>query len=234
MRVEIASNRTGIYQPKKTESVSAQKSKDTAGRSQDTITISREYSASKRGVGTDDEIGRCRMCVCGPESARELLKEGDAEKLHIWMEEWKKENQLEVNRNAAADPDRSIYTAAYIESLVSQYEEQRTAIEAYYADAIKEDRNSPYGNDMRGSLLYLSAKYRLEDSPYFRSDLSGEERTMAYHQEYALLTGSSVNLADPYALASRGDVLSREKMDQIAKQAAEERVKGLYFSKTQP
>ena len=230
MRVEIASNRTGIYQPKKTESVSAQKSKDTAGRSQDTITISREYSASKRGVGTDDESSlNLKM-----ESARELLKEGDAEKLHIWMEEWKKENQLEVNRNAAADPDRSIYTAAYIESLVSQYEEQRTAIEAYYADAIKEDRNSPYGNDMRGSLLYLSAKYRLEDSPYFRSDLSGEERTMAYHQEYALLTGSSVNLADPYALASRGDVLSREKMDQIAKQAAEERVKGLYFSKTQP
>lgn len=230
MRVEIASNRTGIYQPKKTESVSAQKSKDTAGRSQDTITISREYSASKRGVGTDDESSlNLKM-----ESARELLKEGDAEKLHIWMEEWKKENQLEVNRNAAADPDRSIYTAAYIESLVSQYEEQRTAIEAYYADALKEDRNSPYGNDMRGSLLYLSAKYRLEDSPYFRSDLSGEERTMAYHQEYALLTGSSVNLADPYALASRGDVLSREKMDQIAKQAAEERVKGLYFSKTQP
>lgn len=230
MRIEIASNRTGIYQPKKTESASAEKSKDTAGRSQDTITISSEYSASKRAVGTDDENSlNLKM-----ESARELLKEGDAEKLHTWMEEWKKENQLEVNWNAAADPDRSIYTAAYVESLVSQYEEQRTAIEAYYADALKEDRNSPYGNDMRGSLLYLSAKYRLEDSPYFRSDLSGEERAMAYHQEYALLTGSSVNLADPYALASRGDVLSREKMDQIAKQAAEERVKGLYFSKTQP
>lgn len=230
MKIQASRNRTEAYGSLRTEKASSKKAENTTGKNQDKVTISSEYRSLQKPEQTTD----AHPLTLKMESAKEILKEGDAEKLRTWMEEWKKENQLEVNGNAAADPDRSLYATAYIESLVTQYEEQRTAVEAYYADAHKENQNSPYGNDLRGSLLYLSAKYQVEGSIYFRSDMSEAERTMAYHQEYALLTGGSVNLADPFALALRGGVPGREEMDRIAEQAARERVEALKFSKTRP
>lgn len=75
--------------------------------------------------------------------------------------------------------------------------------------------------------MYLSAKYQVEGSIYFRADMSREERAMAYYQERALLMGSNVSLNDPYALASVGGVPSREEADKIAEQAAREKLDAL-------
>ena len=64
-------------------------------------------------------------------------------------------------------------------------------------------------------------------SPYYRADMSEEERKMALHQERALLSGGRVTIGDPYALASSGGMINIKEADQIAYQAARDRIEEL-------
>ena len=225
MRIDSTSNRTGTYPLPNFKSPVSEKSDSTSEKAKDKVVISMQYRTSNEEQNAVGETGAVSNLTM--ESARKALKAEDTKELRSWMETWKKENQLEVNWDAAVDPDGSIYATAYIESLVSQYEKQRTTIEAYYAESHKENCSSPYGNDLRGGLMYLAAKYQEESSIYFRSDMSEEERAMSYYQERALLMGSSVSLNDPYALASTGGVPGRKEADRIAEQAAREKLNGL-------
>lgn len=123
------------------------------------------------------------------------------------------------------DPDGKIYSATYVESLLRQYQCAENTIKAYYAEAHQD-------NLSRGSITdgmnYISLKYtdfgRLTGSPYYRADMSDAERQMALHQERALLSGGRVDLGDPYALASSGGPINIKVADQIAYQAARDRI----------
>ncbi len=225
MRIDNTSNITGTYLSPNLQKPAPEKDGNKAEKVRDKVVISAEYQASKEEQNAVDGTNTGSGLTI--ESAMKALNAEDTKELRSFMEAWKSENQLEINWDAAVDPDGSIYAAAYVESLVSQYEKQRTTIEAYYAEAHKENSSSPYGSDLRGSLMYLSAKYQVEGSIYFRADMSREERAMAYYQERALLMGSNVSLNDPYALASVGGVPSREEADKIAEQAAREKLDAL-------
>lgn len=129
---------------------------------------------------------------------------------------------LEINWNAAVDPDGSIYAKAYAESIVMQYQEAEKNIMEYYSGAHKENLSfdNPYN--------HIYAKYISNDlfpeSQYFRSDMSEQERKMAFYQERAMLWGSHVNLNDPYALASYGGVLTMDKVESTARKYAKEKL----------
>ncbi|MDE7282332.1 MAG: hypothetical protein K2N85_01890, partial [Lachnospiraceae bacterium] len=56
------------------------------------------------------------------------------------------------------------------------------------------------------------------------ADMSEAERKMAFDQETALLLGGSIALGDPYALASSGGAINIKDADQIAHQAARDRI----------
>lgn len=129
-----------------------------------------------------------------------------------------KAGQLEVNWNAVVDPDGTIYGAAYVESLVTQYEKASSTIKEHYSDGHQENLtfDNPY--------THLMQKYKIIGSPYFKSDMSAAERDMAFRQERALLWGGNVALNDPYALKSSGGVLDVRDADRIARQAAQDKL----------
>lgn len=136
-----------------------------------------------------------------------------------------KASTLEVNRNASIDPDGKIYAAAYVESIVRQYEKARETIESYYAEAHQENLSF----DSPSNHIILKYKDGLfPNSPYFRSDLSAEEREMAFEQERALLLGGRLTMNDPYALKSSGGVLNIRDVDRIAHQAAQDKLDALW------
>ena len=118
------------------------------------------------------------------------------------------------------DPKGEIARKAWLEEFARQINESISKVKNYYAEAHKEtmSHDDPYN--------HLLAKYNskfneLFPSPYFRSDMSEEERDMAFHQELAMLNGNGVyNLSDPYAWASSGGVPDREKQLDDAVQAA--------------
>lgn len=129
-----------------------------------------------------------------------------------------KAGQLEINWNEVVDPGGQIYSKTYVESLLGQYEKASATIEAYYAKAHQE--NLAFDNPH----AHILQKYRISDSPYFQSDMAQPEREMAFRQERALLWGDHVALNDPYAMASSGGALYARDADQIARQAAQDKV----------
>lgn len=138
--------------------------------------------------------------------------------MKAFMEAAKKNNTLEINWDETVDPGGKIYNQTYFEALLSQYEKASENIEAYYAEAHRENLSfdNPYA--------HILQKYKILGSPYFRQDMTAAERDMAFYQERALLWGSNVSLNDPYALASSGGVLKASDADQIAKAAAREKL----------
>lgn len=72
-------------------------------------------------------------------------------------------------------------------------------------------------------MQHIRDKYQNQDSAVFRFDLPPAQRTMFFHQELALLTGSP----DPYALASTGGTLTAEAMHDKAMQAVLEKLDAL-------
>ncbi|MBP3457611.1 MAG: hypothetical protein J6K58_00185 [Lachnospiraceae bacterium] len=118
------------------------------------------------------------------------------------------------------DPKGEIENSIYWEEYARQLNEMIDTIKDYYAKEHEKNLNckelSPYN--------YIVAKYKFPDSPYYRFDMSMEEREMAFRQERALLWGSGLNLNDPYALAATGGV---RDIDKLARQATEERLKQL-------
>lgn len=85
----------------------------------------------------------------------------------------------------------------------------------YYAEAHKENLSFdiPYN--------HIVAKYKFPDSPYYRADMSEEEREMAFYQERALLFGGDFQLNDPYALAGTG---KDGNFDQAIDKAVQEKL----------
>lgn len=119
------------------------------------------------------------------------------------VEKARAENQLETNWNAVVDPDGSIYSAAYVGAIVSQYQN----------NLVPEKYNAP-APDFFGS-------------SFFRSDMSDAERDMAFEQEKAMLLGGNARLNDPYALASSGGALHIDEVDRVARSAAQDKLDAL-------
>ncbi len=161
------------------------------------------------------------------EGAQELspleraLQNTTQEQVQAWMADWSAQHQLEVNWDAAVDPDHSIYAKAYMESLASQLDQCRRTVEAYYQEGHQENLrfSNPYN--------HLVEKYQYSGSPYFRGDWSEAQRAMAFRQERALLWGGRVALNDPWALAASGGVPSGQAVESAARQAAREALDGL-------
>ena len=146
------------------------------------------------------------------------------------LEEFKeKQGSLPVDEEGhyrkIVDPDRKIYALTYAESLLRQYQCAENTIKEYYAEAHQDNLSQ---GSITDSMNYLSMKYTefglLMGSPYYRADMSEAEREMALRQEKALLLGGRVTLGDPYALASSGGTLNIKDVDQIAHQAARDRI----------
>lgn len=137
-------------------------------------------------------------------------------------------DDLEVNWNAIVDPQGKIYARTYVESLAKQYENVANTIKDYYASAHQDNLAQGSTTD---SMNYLALKYtklgQEMGSPHYRADMSEAQRQMALRQEQALLLGGRVTLADPFALAASGGVLSGEKADAIARQAAQDKINAL-------
>ena len=129
---------------------------------------------------------------------------------------------LVINHDREVDPDYTISATTYLRAYVQQALDAKETIEAYYADAHKE--NSAYQPFIEG-VYHIKDKYKNISSPVFRADLPEAQRIMAYRQEMSLLTtGTLVTLGDPFALASIGGVLRAEKMHDKAMLAVREKL----------
>lgn len=118
------------------------------------------------------------------------------------------------------DPTGEIRRKAYLEELMRQINESISKVQSYYAKEMDDNKSfdNPYNHMLE---KYNSHCYKLFGSPYFRSDLSEEERDMAFEQERAILEGRGFyNLSDPYVWAAYGGVPDREQQLNDAIQAA--------------
>lgn len=140
------------------------------------------------------------------------------------------EQKLEVNWNAAVDPDGQIWCRAYFDSYVSQAAQFRdaaeSAIKSHYAGAYQEALNSPLGRDLTGQLNFLAAKYQCSWSDYFDASIPAGERQWTYTQVRAMLTNTGLRLNDPYALKDI-HVPTAEETSKTARQAADDKISAL-------
>ena len=140
------------------------------------------------------------------------------------------EQKLEVNWNAAVDPDGQIWCRAYFDSYVSQATQFRdaaeSAIKSHYAGAYQEALNSPLGRDLTGQLNFLAAKYQCSWSDYFDASIPAGERQWTYTQVRAMLTNTGLRLNDPYALKDI-HVPTAEETSKNARQAADDKISAL-------
>lgn len=132
------------------------------------------------------------------------------------------QQKLVVNHDREVDPDYSISAKTYLRAYVQPALDAKKTIEAYYADAHRE--NSAYQPFIEG-VHHIEDKYKNASSPFFRADLPEAQRNMAYLQEMSLLTTGSIStLGDPYALASVGGIRTYQSSHEIAMQAVREKL----------
>ena len=140
------------------------------------------------------------------------------------------EQKLEVNWNAAVDPDGQIWCKSYFDAYVSQVTQFRdtaeSAIKDYYADAYQEALHSPLGTDLPNQLNFLAAKYQCSWTEYFDADMPAGQRQWTYTQVRAMLTGTGLRLNDPYALKDI-HIPTSEETTRLAKQAADNKISEL-------
>lgn len=140
------------------------------------------------------------------------------------------EQKLEVNWNAAVDPDGQIWCKSYFDAYVSQVTQFRdtaeSAIKDYYADAYQEALHSPLGTDLPSQLNFLAAKYQCSWTEYFDADMPAGQRQWTYTQVRAMLTGTGLRLNDPYALKDI-HIPTSEETTRLAKQAADNKISEL-------
>lgn len=180
-----------------------------------------EISQSGRVIATvnmDEETAKRVETAIQNADMQALLEEVKEKKGSLpFDEEW--------HYRKIVDPEGKIYSAAYVESLLLQYQCAENTIKEYYAEAHQDNLSK---GSITAAMNYLSLKYtefgRLVGSPYYRADLSEAERKMALYQERALLLGTRVDLGDPYALASSGGPINIKDADRIAYQAAHDRI----------
>ena len=149
--------------------------------------------------------GREAAQAAQPDSAAdELARILDEEPEAVWAAiEAAPKQELEINYVATVDPDHTIWTRAYCDALMGQYKKDEQTIRDYYAGEHAKNSSMP----LMDALWYLNHKYLdpYSSFPEFRSDMSRDERLMAYQQERSLLiTGRIYTYNDPYALASTG------------------------------
>ena len=192
-----------------------------------------------KAQGSQDKIeisqeGRDAVSDAPPQDG-ETGWEKQLEKIDAWLSSTTKEEfmdlvreqlgepqQLEVNWAAAVDPDHTIYSKAYMDSLVSQCKEVQNVIEDYYSDAYQEALHNPMGDP----LMFIAAKYKCSWSDYYDAGIPDNERQWMYDQVRRMLTGRRVSLADPYALAGTG-LNQGNSIDKIAKKAATDKMQEL-------
>ncbi|MDE6282301.1 MAG: hypothetical protein K2M15_11055 [Oscillospiraceae bacterium] len=194
--------------------------KSAAQKPEDQLEISqqgREASAKSEGEVGFDEMAEELEAYLSSMTKEDFMS--------MVREQLGEPKQLEINWNAQVDPDGSVWAKGYIDSLVSQVNTARNAIEDYYADAYQDALNSPLGSALPDQLNYIAAKYQCSWSDYFDGSMPADQRQWTYNQVKAMLTGSRVKLNDPFALAGRG--LNVKSMDEIARKAATDKIEEL-------
>ena len=116
------------------------------------------------------------------------------------------ENRPETNWNAVVDPDGSIYSAAYVGAIVSQYQKAEAAVRDYYS--------SPY----QESLPFDNA---------FNPVTEKAHEPAGADQERSVLWGDNLRLNDLYELSSSGGTLHIDDVDRIARSAAQAKLDAL-------
>lgn len=182
-------------------------------RLSDEILISPEGREAAEGVEKELDLDRLDAVILGNGPA--MLK----------AIETLPKKELVIDPYGEVDPDRAIARRAYMDSLVEQVNRIKQTVRDYYSEAHAENSSMP----LLDALRHIGNKYldRYSDSSEFRADMSYDERQMAYYQERSLLTGRHLKLNDPYALASIGGPVSFFTMQEIAEQAAKDKLNTL-------
>lgn len=196
------------------------KAGSTAKEPEDQMEISQE--GQEAAVQAEGDVGFDTMAEKLESKIKSMTKE---DFFAMMREQLGEPKQLEINWNAQVDPDGSVWAKSYIDSLASQAETARSAIEGYYSDAYQEALNSPLGSSLPNQLNFLAAKYQCSWSDFFDASMPADQRQWTYNQVKAMLTGGRVKLNDPFALAASG--LSSKNMDGIARQAATDKLSEL-------
>ena len=195
-----------------------QRETQTAGQSQDTMEISHEGQQAAAGAPDLDQSWEKLEAAL-----RSMSRDGSVSTLREQLDE----QELEINWNAAVDPDGQIWCKTYFDSYVSQITAFRdtaeSAIRDHYAGAYQEVLNSPLGRDLPSQLNFIAAKYQCSWTEYFDASMPAEERQWTYTQLRAILTGTGLRLNDPYALKDI-HVPTNEETTRIAKQAADDKI----------
>ena len=127
------------------------------------------------------------------------------------------ENRPETNWNAVVDPDGSIYSAAYIGAIMSQYQKAEAVARDYYGSARQGNLalDNPDNQERYSDPIHdlLGASFPRPDMP---------------EQGQAMLWGGNAGLNDPYALSSAGGALHNiDEVDRVARSVAQDKLDAL-------
>lgn len=191
-----------------------------SGKARESLAASGEPAAPQGMAGAGGSVTDAGKVIMQP-AAIPNRAEFDAQ-----MAKARAENRLETNWNAVVDPDGSIYSAAYVGAIVSQYQKAEAVARDYYGASRQE--NLSFDNSHNA----VPEKYNAPapdffGASFFRSDMSDAERDMAFEQEKAMLLGGNARLNDPYALASAGGSLNIDEVDRAARSAAQDKLDAL-------
>ena len=195
------------------------------GKTQKTGSSARTFRSDQIIISSE---GREAAQAAQPDSAAdELARILDEKPETVWAAiEAAPKQELEINYVATVDPDHTIWTRAYCDALLEQYQKDEQTIRDYYAGEHAKNSSMP----LMDALWYLNHKYLdpYSSFPEFRSDMSRDERLMAYQQERSLLIrGRIYTYNDPYALASTGGPSNFFDMDPKAREAADAKIEAL-------
>lgn len=201
-----------------------EKTAKTAEQSQDQMNISREGRQAMSE--SEGKPGFEQFCETLETTLRSMTKDDFVST----VQEQLGEQELEVNWNAAVDPDGQLWCKAYFDAYVSQAIQFRgtaeSAIRDYYNSAYQEALNSPLGQNLSNQLNFIAAKYQCSWSDYFAASIPTNERQWTYTQVRAMLTGTGLKLNDPFALKDI-HIPTAEEATKIARQAADDRISEL-------
>ena len=183
-----------------------------AGQSQDQLELSQEG----RQVSAQAE--------------KAALLDMTKEDIMSMAQEQLEEQRLEINWNAAVDPDGQIWCKAYFDSYTTQAVQFRdtaeNAIQDYYAAPYQEALNNPLGSSLPQQLNFIAAKYQCSWSDFFDASIPADQRQWTYTQVRAMLTGTGLRLNDPFALKDIS-IPTVEETSKIAKQEADNTINQL-------
>lgn len=151
---------------------------------------------------------------------------GDVVTISAQAKEAMAKQETQVNSAVPAD-EVSEEQAGGGSTTFTSFAEQFSKITEGYANTIREH----YAAEHEENLTYDSPsthiwdKYKNPDSPYFRSDLSEDERAWAYDQELDMLTGGKhLQMGNPYAFADAGGPPTLASAAMQAIQACREQI----------